>query len=213
MIMITSGCYDLLIWNSEYVPSFDVSRINEVPSLLESFFFISWPFLSSESDIVGSPFKRGEQHHHWWQWRVHFFQSRPRWGRGGLTGWKRGRNRQADHARGRGDTWTAEKFIISHICSLVFMEGSKLDICRTGEKINTIHWRVKTSIVFSMFLLFFFFLSDWNASYWRNSSAKSPNRRVSYCQVPKYFQIFERIRARHKSLFMLTIVSRPAPRR
>lgn len=32
--------------------------------------------------------------------------------------------------------------------------------CRTGEKINTIHWRVKTSIVFSMFLLFFFFLSD-----------------------------------------------------
>lgn len=152
---ITSGCYDHLIWNSEYVLRFHVNRINEVPSLLESSFF-QLTFLFSESNIVGSPFKRGEQHYHRWQWRVHVFQSWPRWGRGGLTGWKRGRNRQADHSRGGGDTWTAEEFIISNNCGLVFMEGSKLDTCRTGEKMNIIHWRVKTSIVLlSVFVCFF----------------------------------------------------------
>ena len=150
------------MWNFEYVPRFDVSRINEVSSLLVSsffFFFVSWPFLSSETDILGSPFKRGQQYYYWRQWRVHHFQSWPRGRRGrgwgGLTGWKRGRNRQTDHTRGGGDTWTAEDFIISHICSLVFMEGSKLFISKTGQKMNTFTGEWKLQPFCWMFLGFF----------------------------------------------------------
>lgn len=121
--------------------------------------FTGWSFLCSKSNMLGSPFKRGEQHHYWWQWRVDHLQSWPRGGRGRgwerLTGWKRGRNGETDHARGVRDTCTAENFIICHIASLVFMEGSKLDICNTGQKIYIIHWLVKTSIFLLNVLGFF----------------------------------------------------------
>ena len=191
------------------MPSFICDHDNDYKRLLWSLgviisfklFFTGWSFLCSKS-ILGSPFKRGEQYHYWWQWRVNHLQSWPRGGRGRgwerLTGRKRGRNRETNHARGVRDTCTAENFIICHIASLVFMEGSKLDICNTGQNwIYTIHWRVKTSIFLLNFLVFFSFLSDWNASYRGNSSAKSPCRRVSYCQVQKSFQNIKPIQAGH----------------
>jgi len=55
------------------------------------------------------------------------------------------------------DTCTAENFIICRIASLVFMEGSKLDICNIGQKVYTIHRRVKISTFLLNALGFFYF--------------------------------------------------------